>query len=136
MLLPESVSTPAPALVKLVPAPLITPDMVKSDAFVIVGVDDVKAIGQDIDAVPEIATIPAAVPIVNVDVPAIIEAPAPIFVICEQLPEVFMVTVIPALIVISSLDVGVAAEPAAPPAVSAHIEPFQFPVATAYLAVA
>ena len=98
---PERINFPAPALIKLLAAPLIIPDMVNVPLTVIDASAD-KINGQDINAVPEISVIatPAFPAIVNIPGPEII--PPAMSVIVEHAPSTFIVTVIPALIVTSS----------------------------------
>jgi hypothetical protein len=106
VLAPESTKIPIPAFVRLVPAPLTTPDIVKLSLTVIEGVSPPKNKGQEIVAVPEMFVIGKLLFIVNVPPPATNEEFVSISVIFRHDPATFMVTIIPVLIVISSDRVG------------------------------
>ena len=114
MLAPESLNKDPllPIIVRLVPAPLTTPEIVKEPAIVTEAVAGITT-WQEIVAVPEIFAIakPPLPTIVNVPPPAEIEEFPSIFVIVLQLPAISIVTVTPAAIVISSVAVGTAAPP-------------------------
>ena len=87
--LPESINFPAPALNKLLAAPLITPDIVNVPLTVI-DASAGKTNGQDINAVPEISLIatPAFPAIVKIPGPEII--PPGMSVIVEHVPSTFI----------------------------------------------
>ena len=128
---PERIKVPVPAFVKLVAAPLITPEIVKVPATVREAVAGIIT-GQDIVAVPAIVVIatPPFPTIVNVPPPALIDETPNMFAMVRHDPfKTSIVTVIPALIVISSALVGTAA----PPQVAVL---FQFPDTLAVLAAA
>ncbi|MDP2983175.1 MAG: hypothetical protein Q8O92_07590 [Candidatus Latescibacter sp.] len=87
----------------------------------------VSAVGEVI----VIALVTASVPGLVIVIPLVNVAFALTVILAHTAPAAFTVTTTPLLIVTASVEIGVAAEPAVPPAVVAHIAPVQLPVVTA-----